>query len=61
MLGCNLGLDVRHFGVIFGKRKRMTTNPATRPFWVFVGSGMDVREKFGKSEVAEVMAVECYK
>ena len=21
----------------------MTTNPATRPFWVFVGSGMDVR------------------
>ena len=29
----------------------MTTNPATRLFLVVVGSGMDVREKFGKSEV----------
>ena len=37
------GLDVRDFGLIFEKRKRMTTNPATRPFWVFVGSGIDVR------------------
>ena len=44
VLGCNLGLDVRYFGMIFGKRKRMTTNPATRPFWVFVGSGIDVME-----------------
>lgn len=23
----------------------MTTNPAIRPFWVFVGSGMDVCRK----------------
>lgn len=30
--------------MIFGKRKRMTTNPATRPFWVFAGSGLDVME-----------------
>ena len=29
----------------------MTTNPATRLFLVVVGSGMDVREKFGKSEI----------
>ena len=29
--------------MIFGKRKRVTTNPATRPFWVFAGSGIDVR------------------
>jgi hypothetical protein len=46
---CDLGLDVRHFGLIFEKRKRMTTNPATRPFWVVAGSGLDVKEKFGKS------------
>ena len=37
--------------MFFGKWKRMTTNPATRLFLVVVGSGMDVREKFGKSEV----------
>ena len=28
MSGCNLGLDVRRFGMIFGKRKRVTSNPA---------------------------------
>ncbi len=28
-------------GMIFGKRKGMTTNPATRPFGEVVGSGMD--------------------
>ena len=32
----------------------MITNPATRPFWVFAGGGIDVREKFGKSRVMEV-------
>ena len=37
--------------MFFGKWKRMTTNPATRLFLVVVGSGMDVREKFGKSEI----------
>ena len=41
------------FGVIFKKRKKLTTNPATRPFWVVVGSGMDVKGKFGKSELTE--------
>ena len=40
--------------MIFGKRKRVTTNRATRPFWVVAGSGMDVREKFGKSELIEL-------
>ena len=53
--GCDLGLDVtiwdsgldvRHFGMIFGKWKRMTTNPATRPFWVFAGSGLDVKRGY---------------
>lgn len=39
--------------MIFGKRKRVTTNRATRPFWAVAGSGMDVREKFGKSEVVD--------
>ena len=34
----------------FGKQKGLTTNPATRPFWVFVGSGIDVKGKFGKSK-----------
>ena len=43
MSGCDLGLDVRHFGVFFGKRKGLTTNPATRPFWVVVGSGIDIK------------------
>lgn len=27
--------------MIFGKRKGLTTNPATRPFGEFVGSGID--------------------
>lgn len=29
----------------------MTTNPATRPFLVVVGSGIDVKEKFGNREL----------
>ena len=28
----------------------MTTNPATRPFWVFAGSGLDVKRGYTKSE-----------
>ena len=32
----------------------MTTNPATRPFLVVVGSGIDVKGKFGKSGFYEV-------
>ena len=28
--------------MIFGKRKGLTTNPATRPFGEVVGSGIDV-------------------
>ena len=44
------GLDVRDFEVIFERGKKLTTNPATRPFWVVVGSGLDMKEKFGKSE-----------
>lgn len=52
--GCDLGLDVTirdsgldvgHWGAILGKRKWMTTNPATRPFWMVVGSEIDVRGK----------------
>ena len=35
----------------FEKRKGLTTNQATRPFWVVAGGGMDVKEKFSKSEV----------
>lgn len=35
----------------FGKRKGLTTNQATRPFWAVAGGGMDVKGKFGKSEV----------
>jgi hypothetical protein len=31
--------------MIFGKRKGLTTNPATRPFWMVAGSGLDVKEK----------------
>ena len=42
-------LDVKEFGLIFEKRKGLTTNPATRPFLVVVGSGIDVKGKFGKS------------
>ena len=26
----------------------------TRPFWVFVGSGIDVKRKFGKSKLTEL-------
>ena len=37
--------------MIFEKRKRMTTNQATRPFWLVACGGMEVKEKFGKSEV----------
>jgi uncharacterized protein YfaP (DUF2135 family) len=33
----------------------MTTNPATRPFWVVAGSGIDVKEEFGKSELAQFL------
>ena len=44
MSGCDLGLDVRDFGLIFEKRKGLTTDPATRPFGEFVGSGIDVKE-----------------
>ena len=67
--GCNLGvdgaiwdsgLDVRDFGLIFEKRKGLTTNLATRPFWVVVGGGLDGKEKFGKSEVVEVIINEKY-
>ena len=32
--------------MIFGKRKRMTTNPETRPFLVIVGSGIDVKRDY---------------
>lgn len=54
MSGCNLGLDVtiwdsgldvRHFGLVFEKRKRLITNQATRLFWVVAGGGIDVKEK----------------
>lgn len=31
--------------MIFGKQKGLTTNPATRPFWMVAGSGLDVKEK----------------
>ena len=47
--GCDLGLDVTDFG----KQKGLTTNPATRPFWVFVGSGIDVKGKFGRLQFEE--------
>ena len=33
-----------------GKQKRVTTNPATRPFLVVVGSGMDDMGELIKSE-----------
>ena len=32
--------------MIFGKRKGLTTNPATRPFLVIVGSGIDVKRGY---------------
>ena len=53
--GCNLGLDVRHLEMIFGKRKRMTTNPATRPFGEVVGSGIDDMGALIKLELTEAM------
>ena len=53
MSACDLGLDVTDFGMNFGKRKGLTTNPATRPFWVVAGSGIDVKGKFSKSEFVE--------
>ena len=37
-------------GTIFGKQKGLTTNPATRPFLVIVGSGMDVMEGVVENE-----------
>ena len=37
----------------FGKRKGLTTNPATRPFGVVASSGIDVKGKFGKLEFEE--------
>ncbi|MBC5697173.1 hypothetical protein H8S25_02385 [Roseburia sp. NSJ-67] len=33
----------------------MTTNPATQPFWVVAGGGIDVKEEFGKSELAQFL------
>ena len=36
------GLDAEIMVPVFGNRKGMTTNPATRPFRVFVGSELDV-------------------
>ena len=54
MSGCDLGLDVTDFGMNFGKQKGLTTKPATRPFLVFVGSGIDVKEKFGESGFEEI-------
>ena len=36
--------------MIFGKRKGMTTNPVTRPFREVVGSGLDVKRGYTKSE-----------
>ena len=43
-------LDVKEFGLIFEKRKGLTTDLATRPFWEFVGSGLDGKGKFGESK-----------
>ena len=62
MPGCNLGLDVtiwdsgldvRHFGMIFGKWKRVTTNPATRPFGEGAGSGLDVKRGYTNRNVED--------
>ena len=58
MSGCNLELDVAIWDsgldvTDFGKQKRLTNNPATRPFWVFVGSGIDVKGKFGRLQFEE--------
>ena len=40
--------------MILGKQKRVTTNPATRPFLVVVGSGMDDMGELIKSEVGGI-------
>lgn len=58
MSGCNLELDVAIWDsgldvTDFGKQKGLTTNLATRPFWVFVGSGIDVKGKFGRLQFEE--------
>lgn len=37
--------------MILGKRKRATTNPATRLFREFLGSGMDAMGELVKSEL----------
>ena len=39
----------------------MTTNLATRPFGVVAGSGLDVKEKFGKSLRKESKVVQTKK
>ena len=58
MSGCNLELDVAIWDsgldvTDFGKQKGLTTNPATRPFLVIVGSGIDVKGKFGRLQFEE--------
>lgn len=42
-------LAVKEFGLIFEKRKGLTTNPATRLFGAVAGSRIDVKGNFGKS------------
>ena len=44
--------------MIFGKRKRMTTNPATRPFWVFAGSGLDVKRGYTNRNLWRITIVD---
>ena len=39
--------------VRLGKRNKLTTNPATLPFWVLVGSGMDAKEEWVRLEVGK--------
>lgn len=39
---CKLGLDIRIFGMIFRKRKKIRTNPATRPLRELAGR-LDVK------------------
>ena len=58
MSGCNLELDVAIWDsgldvTDFGKQKGLTTNLATRPFWVFVVSVIDVKGKFGRLQFEE--------
>lgn len=40
--------------MILGKQKRVTTNPATRPFWEVVGSEIDDMGELIKSELTEL-------